>query len=80
MKRYEKAALALMALGIVLALLLTMSSDVGELSALLLWPGAALVLVLLVSAIVVVKMGWERDTGEKAVLFFEKRRRDNDLP
>lgn len=76
MKRYEKAALVLMALGIALALLLTMSGDVGELSSALLWPGAALALVLLVSAIVVVKTGWERDTGEKAVLFFEWREKE----
>lgn len=76
MKRYEKAALVLMALGIALALLMTMSGDVGELSSSLLWPGAALALTLLVSAIVVVKTGWERDTGEKAVLFFEWREKE----
>mgnify|MGYP003290407361 CR=1 FL=1 len=71
MKKYEKVALMLMVLGIAVAMLLTMSSNAGELSSALLWPGAALALVLLVSAIVVVKVGWERDTSEKAVLFFD---------
>lgn len=71
MKKYEKAALVLMVLGCTLLLLMTMSSDAGNLPTDLLWPGAVLVLVLLVSAIVVVKTGWERDTSEKAVLFFD---------
>lgn len=60
MKRYEKAALVLMAAG----LLLVSAAEV----ALFLAPVAA---ALLVGAIAVAKRGWEKDTGKKAVLFFD---------
>ena len=71
MKGYEKVALTLMALGIALMMLLAMSGDSGELVTALLWPGAALAMLLLCAAIVVAKSGWERETGRKAVLFFD---------
>lgn len=71
MKKYEKVALMLMVLGCTLLLLMTTSSDQGNLPTDLLWPGAALTFALLVSSIVVIKMGSERGTGEKVVLFFD---------
>ena len=73
MKRYEKAALALMALGIALAMLLAMSSDAGALTTELLWPGVAVAVALLCAAMVVAMVGWKKETGRKAVLFFELR-------
>ena len=71
MKRYEKIALALMAPAAALVLLMAGTSDGGGLAPWLLWPGAAAVCALLTAALGVVKRGWERDTGKKAVLFFD---------
>ena len=71
MKRYEKIALALALLGLALALYLAGVSDAGTINLDVLWPLELVSIALLIAAGVVAKHGWERETGEKAVLFFD---------
>lgn len=71
MKRYEKVAAVLMVCGFALALYLAMRSDAGTMAEGTLWPLWAVAVSLLCGAITVAKRGWEKDTGKKAVLFFE---------
>lgn len=71
MKRYERRAVALLASGLALALYLAMRSDAGTITEGTLWPLWAAAVSLLCGAITVAKRGWEKDTGEKAVLFFD---------
>ena len=71
MKRYEKVAAVLMVCGFALALYLAMRSDAGTIAEGALWPLWAVAVSLLCGAITVAKRGWEKDTGKKAVLFFD---------
>lgn len=71
MKRYEKVALALMVPGMALTLALALCSDADLLAGATLWPCGMLAVALMTAAIAVVKRGWEKDTGKKAVLFFD---------
>ena len=71
MKRYERRAVALLASGFALALYLTMRSDAGTITEGALWTLWAVAVSLLCGAITVAKRGWEKDTGKKAVLFFD---------
>ena len=71
MKRYEKVALVLMVLGMALSVYLGARSDAGALADAVLWPWALVAGALLAAAIAVAKRGWEKDTGKKAVLFFD---------
>ena len=71
MKRYERRAVALLASGLALALYLAMRSDAGTITEGALWPLWAVAVSLLCGAITVAKRGWEKDTGKKAVLFFD---------
>ena len=71
MKRYEKVALVLMVLGMALSMYLAMRSDAGTITEGVLWPLWAVAVPLLCGAITVAKRGWEKDTGKKAVLFFD---------
>lgn len=71
MKRYEKVAASLMVLGMALSIYLAMRSDVGTIAEATLWPWLFLAAALLIGAIAVAKRGWEKDTGKKAVLFFD---------
>lgn len=71
MKRYEKAALVLMVPGMALAIALALCSDADLLAGAALWPCGMLAAALMTAAIAVVKRGWEKDTGKKAVLFFD---------
>lgn len=71
MKRYEKVALVLMVLGMALSLYLAMRSDAGTIAERMLWPLMLLAAGLQLTAIGVAKRGWEKETGKKAVLFFD---------
>ena len=71
MKRYERVALRRMVVGFGLALYLAMRSDAGTITEGALWPLWAVAVSLLCGAIAVAKRGWEKDTGKKAVLFFD---------
>lgn len=71
MKRYERRAVALLVSGLALALYLAMRSDAGTITEGVLWPLWAVAVSLLCGAITVAKRGWEKDTGKKAVLFFD---------
>ena len=71
MKRYERRAVVLLASGLALALYLAMRSDAGTIAEGALWPLWAVAVSLLCGAITVAKRGWEKDTGKKAVLFFD---------
>ena len=71
MKRYEKVAVALMVLGMALSVYLGARLDAGRLADAVLLPWALVASALLVAAIMVAKRGWEKDTGKKAVLFFD---------
>ena len=71
MKRYERVALRRMVAGFGLALYLAMRSDAGTITEGALWPLWAVAVSLLCGAITVAKRGWEKDTGKKAVLFFD---------
>lgn len=71
MKRYEKVAAVLMVCGFALALYLAMRLDAGTITEGALWPLWAVAVSLLCGAITVAKRGWEKDTGKKAVLFFD---------
>lgn len=71
MKRYERRAVALLVSGLALALYLAMRSDAGTITEGALWPLWAVAVSLLCGAITVAKRGWEKDTGKKAVLFFD---------
>ena len=71
MKRYERVALRRMVAGFGLALYLAMQSDaaaIAEWAMCLLVPVA---LALMIGGIAAAKRGWEKDTGKKAVLFFD---------
>lgn len=68
MKRYERRAVALLVSGLALALYLAMRSDAGNG---MLWPLWMAALALMIGGIVAAKRGWEKDTGKKAVLFFD---------
>ena len=68
MKRYERVALRRLAVGFGLALYLAMRSDAGNG---MLWPLWMAALALMIGGIVAAKRGWEKDTGKKAVLFFD---------
>lgn len=68
MKRYERIALRRLAVGFGLALYLAMRSDAGNG---MLWPLWMAALALMIGGIAVAKRGWEKDTGKKAVLFFD---------
>lgn len=71
MKRYEKAALCRLLTGAVLALYLAIRSDAGNLADVVLWLCLPLAVALMIGGIAVAKRGWEKDTGKKAVLFFD---------
>lgn len=71
MKRYEKVALVLMVCGFALAMYLAMRSDAATLDDAALWPWLLLAAALLIGGITTAKRGWEKDTGKKAVLFFD---------
>lgn len=71
MKRYEKVALRRFAAGFGLALYLAMRSDAGTIADGVLWPLMLVAVVLLLTALAAAKRGWEKDTGKKAVLFFD---------
>ena len=71
MKRYERRAVALLVSGLALALWLALRSDAGTITEGALWPLWAVAVSLLCGAITVAKRGWEKDTGQKAVLFFD---------
>lgn len=71
MKRYEKVAAVLMVLGMALSMYLAMRSDAGTLDDAVLWPWLLLAAALLIGGIATAKRGWEKDTGKKAVLFFD---------
>lgn len=70
MKRYERRAVALLVSGLALALYLAMRSDAGTITEGALWPLWAVAVPMLCGAIAAAKRGWEKDTGKKAVLFF----------
>ncbi len=71
MKRYEKVAVTLMALGFTLAMYLALRSDAGTIAEAALWPWASVSAILQLTAMGIAKKGWEKDTGKKAVLFFD---------
>lgn len=71
MKRYEKVAAVLMVLGFALAMYLAMRSDGGTITEAALWPWLLVAVALQLTAMGIVKKGWEKDTGKKAVLFFD---------
>lgn len=71
MKRYEKVAAVLMVLGMVLSMYLAMRSDANTIAEGALWPWLLLAAALLIGGITTAKRGWEKDTGKKAVLFFD---------
>ena len=71
MKRYERRAVALLASGLALALDLAMRSDAGTIADGMLWPLWMAALALMIGCIAAAKNGWEKDTGKKAVLFFD---------
>lgn len=71
MKRYEKVAAVLMVCGFALALYLALRSDAGTIAELMLWLCLPLAAALMIGGIAVAKRGWEKETGQKAVLFFD---------
>ncbi len=71
MKRYERVALRRMVVGLGLAVYLAMRSDAGTIADGVLWPLMLVAVGLQLTAISVAKRGWEKDTGKKAVLFFD---------
>ena len=71
MKRYEKVAAVLMTAGFVLALFLAVCSDADSIANTLMYPWLFMAAALMAGAIFVAKRGWEKDTGKKAMLFFD---------
>ena len=71
MKRYERVALRRMVAGFGLALYLSLRSDAGTIADGVLWTLMPVALALMIGGIAAAKRGWEKDTGKKAVLFFD---------